>query len=404
MNQQLFTKPFYIFFLVLPYGISIGFVTVTMPYVLTNKGFSVAEVAGIVSLGLSANIWRFFWGPLADLSLSLKKWYWIGVTACVSTLLLLCFIPFKIQNITLITGVVFLSQVAATFVVLPVGGIMAKRIEENKKGSAGGWYQAGNLGGMGLGGGAGLWLTTHYNVALAGVVLGLGSLLCALFVIFIKDVYSEKNENIFVSLNVMLKDVVSMLRIPIVIFVMLLFCMPIGTGAASNLWSSIAADWKADADTVALVTGILSGIISAIGCVIGGFIADKFGNWWAYLGAGFLCALITILMALLPYHPMTYVAGVLAYAFVLGLINAAFTSLALYATGKKAAATKYSLLSSIANIPVVYMTAFDGWAHDLKGSKYMLVTEALAAVVFIALSIVVLKKMSQRNLVPAGIE
>ena len=221
MNQQSFIKPFYIFFLVLPYGISIGFITVTLPFVLTNKGFSVAEVAGIVSLGLSANIWRFFWGPLADLTLSLKKRYWIGVTACVSTLLLLCFIPFKIQNITLITGVVFLSQVAATFVVLPVGGIMAKRIEENKKGSAGGWYQAGNLGGMGLGGGAGLWLTTHYNVALAGVVLGLGSLLCALFVIFIKDVYSEKNENIFVSLNVMLKDVVSMLRIPIVIFVML---------------------------------------------------------------------------------------------------------------------------------------------------------------------------------------
>jgi hypothetical protein len=34
----------------------------------------------------------------------------------------------------------------------------------------------------------------------------------------------------------------------------------------------------------------------------------------------------------------------------------------------------------------------------------MLVTEALVAVVFIALSIVVLKKMSQRNLVLAGIE
>ena len=101
MNQQSFTKPFYIFFLVLPYGISIGFITVTLPFVLTNKGFSVAEVAGIVSLGLSANIWRFFWGPLADLTLSLKKWYWIGVTACVSTLLLLCFIPFKIQNINL---------------------------------------------------------------------------------------------------------------------------------------------------------------------------------------------------------------------------------------------------------------------------------------------------------------
>jgi MFS family permease len=134
MNQQLFTKPFYIFFLVLPYGISIGFVTVTMPYVLTNKGFSVAEVAGIVSLGLSANIWRFFWGPLADLTLSLKRWYWIGVTACVLSLMLLCFIPFKIQNITLITGVVFLSQVAATFVVLPVGGIKEKLLAAKRAG------------------------------------------------------------------------------------------------------------------------------------------------------------------------------------------------------------------------------------------------------------------------------
>ena len=47
----------------------------------------------------------------------------------------------------------FISQVAATFILLPVGSFMANRIEEGHKGRAAGWYQAGNLGGMGLGGG-----------------------------------------------------------------------------------------------------------------------------------------------------------------------------------------------------------------------------------------------------------
>jgi hypothetical protein len=35
-------KPFIFFFLVLPYGISSGFVSITLPFVLTRAGFSVA--------------------------------------------------------------------------------------------------------------------------------------------------------------------------------------------------------------------------------------------------------------------------------------------------------------------------------------------------------------------------
>jgi hypothetical protein len=36
------TQPFIFFFLVLPYGISSGFVSITLPFVLTRAGFSVA--------------------------------------------------------------------------------------------------------------------------------------------------------------------------------------------------------------------------------------------------------------------------------------------------------------------------------------------------------------------------
>lgn len=44
---------------------------------------------------------------------------------------------------------------------------MAKAVSKEYKGRAGGWYQAGNLGGGGLGGGAGVWISPlSYQMAL----------------------------------------------------------------------------------------------------------------------------------------------------------------------------------------------------------------------------------------------
>src|SRR5579864_3751125 len=45
LPQPTYTRPLYILFLVLPAGISFGFATVTLPYLLTQNGFSVAHTA-----------------------------------------------------------------------------------------------------------------------------------------------------------------------------------------------------------------------------------------------------------------------------------------------------------------------------------------------------------------------
>ena len=73
-----FTAPFTFFLLVLPFGISTGYITVTLPFLLTRAGLSVAAAAAIVALGASANTFRFLWGPLTDLTLTLRRWYCIG--------------------------------------------------------------------------------------------------------------------------------------------------------------------------------------------------------------------------------------------------------------------------------------------------------------------------------------
>jgi hypothetical protein len=40
---------------------------------------------------------------------------------------------------------------------------------------------------------------------------------------------------------------------------LLIVFLPIGSGAASNLWAAVADDWHASANTVALVTGVVGG-------------------------------------------------------------------------------------------------------------------------------------------------
>src|ERR1700751_5068383 len=145
MGDRKSTHPFVFFFLVLPYGISSGFVSITLPFILTQVGFSVALAASIVAIGVSANLWRFLWGPVADLTLTARRWFLIGLAMSAVTILWLGLLPMQPTQTGLIIAVTFISQVASTFVMLPLGGLMAHTVPEEAKGRASGWYQAGNL-------------------------------------------------------------------------------------------------------------------------------------------------------------------------------------------------------------------------------------------------------------------
>jgi PAT family beta-lactamase induction signal transducer AmpG len=402
MRKSGLTAPSIFFWLVLPYGISSGFASITLPFILIKAGFSVATAASVVAIAVSSNLWRFLWGPVADLTLTARRWYLIGLATSAGTLLLLGFIPFHQNAIGFLTVMVFISQVAATLIVLPVGGLMAHTVADEAKGRAAGWYQAGNLGGTGIGGGAGVWLAAHFSKEAATGTLSVAMLASALALYFVSDVRIVADETISQRMRLLGHDILSMLKSAIPLFTIILVCSPIGSGAMNNLWSAVALDWHADANTVALVSGVLNGVISAVGCVIGGWMADRVGRWWAYFGSGAAMALVAIFMAIIPRTPSTYALGVLAYALFGGLAYAAFSAVVLFAIGRGAASTKYATLSSLGNLPVVYMTALNGWAHDQFGPAGMLYVEALSAIVCTILALFVLQRIKNASRVPTA--
>src|SRR5437660_4328753 len=319
MRDRESTNPFVFFCLVLPYGMSSGFVSVTLQLVLTRVGFSVALTASIVAIGVSANLWRFLWGPVADLTLTARRWYLLRLGTSAATLMLPSFLPLHQNAVAVLMSVVFVSQVAGTLIVLPVGGLMAHTVAENAKGRAAGWYQAGNLGGNGIGGGVGVWLASHFSKEIAGSGLALAMLASAAAIYFASDVRIVSTETLGERMRILWRDILSMVRSAIPLFTIVLVCSPIGAGAMNNLWSAVAPDWKTTSDRVALVSGVLNGVISAIGCVIGGWVADRIGRWWSYFGSGVLIALVAIIMAVAPRSPNAFTVGVLAYALTSGM-------------------------------------------------------------------------------------
>jgi MFS family permease len=226
---------------------------------------------------------------------------------------------------------------------------------------------------------------------IAGAALGVACALCCVALAFVSEPPAALATGSYRRrLGEVLSDLWHVARSRTGYLALLICFLPIGTGAASNLWSAVADDWHAAADTVALVTGVFNGVVSAAGCLAGGYFADRIDRKTAYALYGLALAVCAVAMAWAPRTESMYVAFTMIYAFLQGLSYAGFTAVALEAMGLGAAATKYTLFASLSNMPIMFMTMIDGAAHTRWGAGGMLYTEAVFGVaglaVFIALA------------------
>jgi len=291
-----------------------------------------------------------------------------------------------------------LANIAVSFLGIATNGLAAHDTPEEMKGRVGGYSQAGNLGGAGLGGGAGLWLAQHCSSGwMPAILLAVSCMLCCLALFFVKEPASSvRTEKMAKTLRNLFQDIWTTGKTRLGFLALFLCFLPLGTGAASNLWSAVSSDWKASADTVAFVTGIMGGIITAAGCLIGGWICDRMDRQKAYLLFGLTQALCTLAMAFCPHTQIMYIIWTSVYAFTLGFAYAAFSAFVFEAIGKGAAATKFTVYACLSNVPIYYMTIVDGWAHSRFGPTGMLVIEAVMAVLSIALFFPLIKVVSRK--------
>ena len=287
---------------------------------------------------------------------------------------------------------------------MSIEAIMAQTTAPGEEGRVSAWFQAGNLGGGGLGGALGLYLLETLPAPwMAGAIMGTLFLACCLALYFVPDVIPHRHPGgAGAAVRGVVSDLVALFRTKGGQLAGILCFMPIGTGAASGVLTqaTIAGAWGAGSQAVGLVQGLFAGLVTTAGCFVGGWLCDRMHPQVAYARIGALLAVIAAAMAACPpfeYHgiPVGYISWNMLYSLVVGFAYAAFTAIVLDAIGTGSAATKYSFFASLSNFPIWWLGLLLGRVADVeapglfgdafRGPTPMLLTEAALGMVGIGL-------------------
>lgn len=373
-----------------PFGISAGYVAVTLAFMLGRAGLSTIAITTIIAAAIWPQTWKMLWAPIVDTVWNPKYWYGLGAALVGLCLVLMSILPATAREVPLLTTLAIISSVASTLVSMSTEIFMTHHVPAAMRGRASGWGQAGNVGGAGVGGGIGLALAQHVPYPwISGAVLGALCLACWAGVLaFPRARRTRATTTYFANLTGVIRDVWDVLRSRIGCLALVIMLLPIASGGVP--WPAIAGEWRAGADLVALVNGLVGGVVTAAGALAGGYVCDRMDAKRAYCLFGLLSGAVAMTMAWAPRSPASFVAFTLAYGAFVGAGYAAYSAIVLEAIGRKSAATNFNLLAAISNVPIASMGSFDGWVHDSYGTDAMLYGEmALPAATIAAFALFV---------------
>jgi MFS transporter, PAT family, beta-lactamase induction signal transducer AmpG len=372
------------FLLLLPFGVVVGYSQVTTPYVLDKLGLLALVATAAQQTGGLPHTLKILWAPALDARGLRKTWYVGCVVLAAIAQAAAVFVDAK-TSLGLYTAVLFIANAGAATSSSAADTLMAITVPKERKGAAAGWCMAGNLGGTGIGGALGLSLTEHQPKAVTAAALAAAILLCALPVFWI-DEPARPPHPVVRAVVGMAKDLWRT-AISREGWTGVVICLsPVGAGAAVNLFAGgMHNDYHATDRTVEIVNGLLGGLVSAAGCLAGGYLADRMNRRLAYALAGAVTALVAIAMAFGPLSTEAYTVGTLSYQFANGVAYATFVAFVLDIVGHEGAVTtKYTLFVAAANLATSYTSVLDGFGYDRARVRGLLLTDAGATIVGIA--------------------
>lgn len=375
----------------LPFGAVSGFVLVALTYLATTHGLSIKEASLLPAASLLSQWLKWIWAPTVDVTLTPRKWYLIGTITSALGIVAMSITPMTPSTLPLLIAVVAAVSLLRSFVSMSLEAMIPAVTSPADQASVSAWFNVGNLGGTGLGGGLGLTLLNELEEPwMAGAILALAILACACGLLAIPAIPSHRAPGgPLAATRGVFRDIWRLAKTKGGLLVTVLCFVPMGTGAAQSVLAQaeVANQWHADADTVAWVAGYFGAIVTSIGCFLGGWLAKRFHPRISYVVAGALLGVAGGLFALAPMTEAVYVVGSFLYTLVVGVCYATWTAAVLHSIGPTSAATKYSIYASLANFPIWWMGLLTGALADDYGPINMLLIEgaigAGAAVVFL---------------------
>jgi PAT family beta-lactamase induction signal transducer AmpG len=350
-----------------------------LAFLLRAQGIGVGRSSQILWLLTLPTTIYFLWSPLTDFLVRRRTWLLIG-TAAAGVFMALAFRAKNLAAPGTIT-LMFLSACSVQLVVSSCGGMMGAMRSERSKRVAGSAYQGGSLA---FGAVAVFVLillaqrTSHTVLAAVMATLivapGLLALLAPPQDLVAESTFADTMRRVWTEFKA------TFLRWRALPYTLVML-FPMTTGAAVGLLPGVAQDYGLSGPQVAWMNGLAGALLMAAGSFAALLIPGRIRASVAYLSVALVNASTLLILCLGPQRPGTYVLGITLYLFTVGTGFALFTAVVLEFLGRsgKSGSGRYSIINSLGNVPVVYMTALDGWGGARWGPRGVSATEAVVA-------------------------
>ncbi len=352
---------------VLANGVNAG----ALSYLLRNQGVNPGRGSEIIALlSLPATIY-FLWSPITDFLMRRRSWLMAGALASAAGMIVAFYQP-NLGSPIAVT-VMFVSGCFGQLVVSACGGLMGTLASESDRRRASSFYQGASL----AGGAVAVWvlvmLAGRVNVHALGWITAGMIAVPALAAFAVHEVPVTAAASAGDTARRIWGEFKQTFLCWRALPYALVMVFPMASGAMIGLLPGLAADYHVSGEQVAWINGLGGALLMAAGAFTATLLPARMSAPIAYLSTGLLNALVLGLMWLGPATPMIYFAGTVMFLFTIGVGYAFFTAVVLEFLGGsgKSGSGRYSIINSLGNIPVAYMSYLDGRAYALWGARAM---------------------------------
>ncbi len=394
---RVWPAPWAFMLLALPTGIFQAYLLTTLPYLLSQMGYRVDRIGSLVALVLLPMTLYFIWSPIVDFWFCRKTW--IVALASFSAVLLMVAIPLLAQHTMVAIWFLFGGYAVNLMANSAAGGMLALTQKGENKPRAAACMQAGGLAATALGGAALLYFSKHFPVRITCLLAALLVIAPALIALTVDEAPAPRpmKGEFLHTLAAMAHEVRETLLSWKSLPGILLLMSPVGSGAAQGLFAAMASEYRVRENGVMLLNGLLGGVLMMLGALAATMVPTAWDRRLTYVVAGVACSVAGIFLTVAPMVPWVYFVGVGAYLFTVGMCFAFFLGVVMVtmADGHRSASTRFTLLVSLGNLPIVYMTKIEGWGYGLFGPHGIPAMDAagnLAVAILVGLGLVVRRR------------
>jgi len=336
-------------FLIAPEAvISVGLINGGLSYLLRDEGVNPARAASIVALLTLPHTIYFLWGPITDFFLRRRTWLLLAAALSALTLLLAFHEPLLSSPRAI--ALLFIAACIGVMVPAACGGMMGTLHSEVSRRRAGSFYQSGSL----TFGAIATFVVVSYSERFS--LFALGCSIAALVAIPALSAFAMPAQPVHkgsareTTSRIWSEFKSTFLRWEAIPYV-LLVTFPMCSGGMLGLLPELARDYGVSGSAVAWINGVAGALLTTLGALAASLIPVRVRASVAFLIAG--------------------LANAVSLAILTGV------SLEFLGSSGKSGSTRYAIINSLGNLPVVYMSWADGRGYAHWGPRGMPAADAV---------------------------